>query len=79
MEDLDPESSGGELGVGQTVVMVSCNYPDVLIPHSCDLPGKKTQGRKSTGWPEGVEKERKGRRFWGDRESDSNKNTIAVE
>lgn len=24
LEDLDPDSSGGEFGVGQTVVMISC-------------------------------------------------------
>lgn len=65
MEDLDPESSGGELGVGKTVVMISCNYSDVLIPHNSDLPRKKTQGgRKSTGWSEGVNNEREDRGFW---------------
>lgn len=25
-EDLDPVNSGGELGDGETVVMISCNY-----------------------------------------------------
>lgn len=66
LEDLDPESSGGELGVGHTVVMISCNYSDVLIPAILICLGKKkTQGgSKSTGCPEGVDNRREFRGFW---------------
>ena len=45
LEDLDPESSGGELGVGHTVVMISCNYADGLVPAiPICLGWEKTQG-----------------------------------
>lgn len=44
LEDLDPDNSGGELGVGQTVVMISCSQFRSTGPPL--LP----RVSKTTGW-----------------------------
>lgn len=39
LEDLDPDNSGGELGLGQTVVMVSCiHFKKMVLHRSRQLP-----------------------------------------
>lgn len=70
LEDLDPDKSGGELGVGQTVVMVSCSHTDEPVLHCCRRYSKTIGwGKNRRWWAEGglLEIARKARvsRSWG--------------
>lgn len=45
LDDFDPDNSGGELGLGQTVVMISCSHS---LNHNC--PPLSQTASKHTRW-----------------------------